>query len=234
MLHSVAKLLVGRPSTLMLAFGVPIAIVAWDRPAPAPVRTSSAVSPQFAAAVQTAAAPRKIEAQSFINRPRPEPVFTGASARYREEILQASRETGVDPQALIILLSIECPSGNPSCHSYADAQGLFQVMPGTAVEIQSATGWPCVTQPYDPLTSIRCGSWYFAQQMKLASELWVPDYEAPLLGAAGMLYNGGPGHWPKIRQHVAAGGRVCEAPVYQQQRDWCNAFVTAWREAGRQ
>lgn len=222
-MQRLVQTLVSKPVTVLAAVVGPVLFSAWDQRASAPAAASQALTDSFSSAVLTAAAPR----------PTPAVAFTGVAAHYQDEIMEGSRTSGVDPLALAILLSIECPSGDPACLSYAGARGLFQVMPGTARGIEIATGFPCTSQAYDPQTSINCGSWYFAQQMRLASALWSPGRDSDLLGAAGMLYNGGPGWWPKIRDHMASGGEICSAPVTGQQQSWCTKMVTAWAEAGR-
>ncbi len=153
---------------------------------------------------------------------------------YESEIRQAAADVGLDPLALAILAAIECPSGNSGCTSYVGARGLAQVMPGTATLIEGATGYPCRAQAHDPLTSLRCGGWYYVQALRAASPLWSPGHEADALGAAGIGYNGGPGLIPGVVAHVQAGGAVCDAPVPAESRRWCTMARDMWTRAGRQ
>jgi hypothetical protein len=149
-------------------------------------------------------------------------------------IRQAARELGLDPLALAILAAIECPSGNAACTSYVGARGLAQVMPATGATIEAATGYPCSSQAHDPLTSLRCGGWYYVQCLRAAAPLWADGREVDAIGAAGSGYNGGPGFIPAIVRHVQAGGAVCEAPVPAESRRWCSMATDMWRKAGRQ
>jgi hypothetical protein len=164
--------------------------------------------------------------------PFPEWLGAGVMAHERD-IRTAARELDLDPLALAILVSIECPSGNAACTSYAGARGIAQVMPGTAATIQGVTGYPCATSPHDPLTSIRCGGWYFREGLRQASGVWRAGDEAPALGAAGIGYNAGHGYIGVVVSHVRAGGYVCDAPAPAESRKWCNLFVDAWKRAGR-
>ena len=163
------------------------------------------------------------------------PDWLGSGVKEHEgAIVAAARELDLDPLALAILVSIECPSGNAECTSYAGARGIAQVMPETARSIQGLTGYPCAVSPHGPLTSIRCGGWYFREGLRQASDVWRAGSEAAALGAAGIGYNAGHGYIPVVLSHVRAGGYVCDAPVPAQSRQWCKLFLSAWRKAGRE
>lgn len=157
-------------------------------------------------------------------------------------IHQVAAETGLDPLALAILVAIECVTGDPYCTSPDGARGLGQVMPGTAADIEAATGYPCTAQPYDPLTSLQCGGWYFVQAMRAAGALWSPDLERYAIGAAGIGYNSGPGNIPHVVRHVRAGGDPCTTPHpdsfsaqnWEQPLSWCRQALDMWARAGRQ
>ncbi len=80
-----------------------------------------------------------------------------ASVPYGAEITQAAQANGLDPALLAGLIKQE--SGfNPSAGSGAGAQGLTQLMPGTA----STLG---VSNPLDPVQSINGGAKYLKQQL---------------------------------------------------------------------
>lgn len=149
-------------------------------------------------------------------------------------IYQAADDVSIDPLALALLVSIECPTGNPSCTSHAGARGLGQVMPATAQVIEDATGWPCTSDPFDPLTSLRCGGWYYLERLRGAASAWAPHDEAPALGVAGIGYHDGPFSvgYAAAREVARAGGDPCAAAgVSAQGRAWCRQMVSGWRRA---
>ena len=160
---------------------------------------------------------------------------------WEAEIHEAAARVDLDPLALAILVSIECPSGNPRCLSSVGARGLTQVMPKTARHIQDATGLPCADNPFDGATSLRCGAWYLRECMRLGSALWAPGREAETIGAAGIGYNAGPGRIAGVVAHVKGGGAACAAPPpddfslenWQQPLSWCRQALDMWRRAGR-
>jgi soluble lytic murein transglycosylase-like protein len=84
-------------------------------------------------------------------------VSGGESSEYEGMIEQAAARNGLDPAVLHGLIQQE--SGfNPSATSSAGAQGLTQLMPGTA----SSLG---VANPLDPAESIEGGARYLGQLM---------------------------------------------------------------------
>ena len=90
-------------------------------------------------------------------------------------IEREARKQGIDP--LIVELIIQQESAfDPYATSGAGAQGLMQLMPGTA----SLLG---VTDPYDVEQNVAAGTLYFAQQLRRFQDL----------GMALAAYNAGPG-----------------------------------------
>ena len=99
-----------------------------------------------------------------------------ASVPYGAEITAAAKRHGLDPALLAGL--IEQESGfNANARSGAGAQGLTQLMPGTAAGLG-------VTDPLDPAQSIEGGAKYLAQQL----ERFGGDVARALAA-----YNAGPG-----------------------------------------
>jgi len=152
---------------------------------------------------------------------------------WEAEIRAASSEAGLDPLALAAVMATECPSGNERCLSSAGAMGLLQVMPDTAKYIQSVTGFPCLSNPFDGLTSLRCGAWYLVECLKASNDLWLHGVEGPALGVAAAGYNGGPGFIPGMVAKIKAGSGVCESHPYAESRRECQQVLDVWHRAGR-
>ena len=115
---------------------------------------------------------------------------------YSGFISKASAQYGVDPELLKAVLSAES-GGNALAKSSAGAQGLMQLMPGTAAELG-------VTNPYDPEQNISGGANYLSQMLKA----YGGDVSKALAA-----YNWGPGNlsknpdsasWPKETQDYVA------------------------------
>jgi soluble lytic murein transglycosylase-like protein len=99
-----------------------------------------------------------------------------ASVPYGAEITAAAKRHGLDPALLAGL--IEQESGfNANARSGAGAQGLTQLMPGTAAGLG-------VTDPLDPAQSIDGGAKYLAEQL---------DRFGGDVARALAAYNAGPG-----------------------------------------
>jgi len=83
---------------------------------------------------------------------------TGAAANpFTAEISAAAQRNGVDPALLTGLIHAES-NFDPSATSPAGAQGLTQLMPGTAASLG-------VTNPLDPDQAIEGGAKYLRQQL---------------------------------------------------------------------
>jgi soluble lytic murein transglycosylase-like protein len=101
---------------------------------------------------------------------------TGAPTAYDAQIQAAASKHGVDAALLKGLIRAES-NFNPSAKSPAGAQGLTQLMPGTARSLG-------VTNPLDPAQAIDGGARYLAQQLKTFGG----DVQKTLAA-----YNAGPG-----------------------------------------
>jgi soluble lytic murein transglycosylase-like protein len=107
----------------------------------------------FAATLATASAPAPMTAANAAGAST-----LPAGTPYGAEITVAAQRNGLDPALLAGLIKQE--SGfNPNAGSPAGAQGLCQLMPGTARGLG-------VTNLHDPVQSIEGGAKYLAQQLK--------------------------------------------------------------------
>ncbi len=100
----------------------------------------------------------------------------GTPSPYDDMIKQAADEAGVPP-ALVKAVAKAESGFNPHAGSPAGAQGLMQLMPGTARGLG-------VTDPFDPLQSLRGGAKYLRAQL----DRFGGDYAKALAA-----YNAGPG-----------------------------------------
>ncbi|MDX6376881.1 MAG: hypothetical protein QOE98_1184, partial [Gaiellaceae bacterium] len=100
----------------------------------------------------------------------------GTPSPYDDMIKQAAAEAGVPP-ALVKAVAKAESGFNPRAGSPAGAQGLMQLMPGTARGLG-------VTDPFDPMQSLRGGAKYLRAQL----DRFGGDYSKALAA-----YNAGPG-----------------------------------------
>ena len=104
------------------------------------------------------------------------PGTSGGDGPYKAEIDAAAAKYGIDPALLRGLIHQES-NFNPSAGSPAGAQGLCQLMPGTAAALGC-------TNPLDPAQSIDAGAKYLRQQL---------DAFGGDVSKALAAYNAGPG-----------------------------------------
>lgn len=164
------------------------------------------------------------------------------------DILASALEHGVDPWVWGAVIVVECPLGVESrpfasCQytNGSDAGGLAQVTGGTAEMIAAASGYPCVTQRLDPVTSLRCGAYHFRDLLRAAGSYWSPDNEEPAILLASIAYNAGPGStaYTGARALAAGGGDVCagipagfDAQTHRYCREMRGMWVTTLSERG--
>jgi soluble lytic murein transglycosylase-like protein len=100
----------------------------------------------------------------------------GSPTRFDGQIQAAATKYGLDPALLKALIRQES-NFNPNAGSPAGAQGLTQLMPGTAASLG-------VTDPHDPAQAIDGGAKYLKQQL----DAFGGDVQKALAA-----YNAGPG-----------------------------------------
>lgn len=118
-------------------------------------------------------------------------------------VADGAARSGVSP-ALINAVIMAESAGNPNAVSVAGAQGLMQLMPGTAADCG-------ISDPFDPQQNVECGSQY------LHTLLARYGNNIELAVAA---YNAGPG----------AVDRYHGVPPYSQTQVYVQRVLTAYRD----
>jgi len=182
------------------------ALIAGTQPAPVATQSSS-----FAA--QLAGATSPVSSPTATTAAMATTAATGVSelpadVPYGAEITAAAKKYGIDPALLAGLVKQE--SGfNPNAGSAAGAQGLTQLMPGTARSLGC-------TNPLDPAQAIDAGARYLRQQL----DAFGGDVTRALAA-----YNAGPG----------AVKRYGGVPPYAETQNYVRAVqanAAAYRAAG--
>jgi soluble lytic murein transglycosylase-like protein len=146
------------------------ALLTFSPPPPAAPAAAGAPSTAFDAQLASAMGPSSATATTAAT------TTTGGGTPYAAEITAAATRNGVDPNVLSGLIRAES-NFDPSATSPAGAQGLTQLMPGTAAGLG-------VTNPLDPAQSIEGGARYLRQQL---------DHFGGDVTKALAAYNAGPG-----------------------------------------
>lgn len=122
------------------------------------------------------------------------PWIPASVKRWQPLIQEMAHKYDIDPNLVAIIMTIES-GGNPQARSGVGAEGLMQIMPGTAKDIAQKY----LTSPVksydilDPRTNIEFGTAYLAYlRNEFGSANQGPTWNetAELIGAG---YNGGPG-----------------------------------------
>ena len=132
-------------------------------------------------------------------------VNNGGTGDIRGMAVQAAQKAGVDPGLFLSLVEAES-NFNPAAVSGAGAQGLTQLMPGTAKMLG-------VQNPFDPQQNLEGGARYLAQMMRQFNG------DVKLALAA---YNAGPGAVER------AGG----VPPYKETQNYVKRITDLWVARG--
>jgi soluble lytic murein transglycosylase-like protein len=115
-------------------------------------------------------------------------------------VAEASNNNGVPPGLIRAVMMAES-AGDPSAISLAGAQGLMQLMPGTAAS--------CRIDPFDPSENVQCGTSYLRQLLD--------RYHGNVTFAVA-AYNAGPG----------AVDRYHGIPPYAETRAYVTRVISAY------
>ncbi|WP_243359737.1 lytic transglycosylase domain-containing protein [Fundidesulfovibrio terrae] len=117
------------------------------------------------------------------------------SAQVKGWIRQASAKHGLDPCLVQALIEIES-GGDQAAVSPKGAQGLMQIMPGTARDLK-------LDDPFDPTANIDAGSRYLREQLRTFGDvrLALAAYNA---GPEAVRKFAGVPPYPETQRYVAA------------------------------
>jgi soluble lytic murein transglycosylase len=103
---------------------------------------------------------------------------------YRDDVNRNAKAFDLDPYSVAGLIRQETEF-NPNAHSYANAYGLMQLIPGTGrmMARQAGVTIPTTSRLFDPSLSIQLGTRYLRQQL----DTWDGDWYETLAA-----YNAGP------------------------------------------
>jgi soluble lytic murein transglycosylase-like protein len=167
---------------------------------------------QQASAHITDAAPDRLHplselAAGRLNSAAAEDVVAAIARTFPAEIAAAAKRAQISEALLIAVIAAES-RGNPKAVSSAGAQGLAQLMPGTARRFQ-------VTNAFDPAQNLRGSADYLSILLKMFGE-------DTLLALAG--YNAGEN---AVIRHKGV-------PPYAETRDYVPIVLSYWQAASAQ
>lgn len=150
----------------------------------------------------------------------------------QDGLVHQAEEAGIDPSWAYAILRAES-AWMPDARSGADARGLMQLLPSTAVLVAKRNGldWGGDDSLYDPATNIALGTRYLAQMAQRFNG-------APWLASA--AYNAGPGkvdQWLDARGTLAPDLFVATIP-YKETREYVArvmafSVIYDWRQHGK-
>ncbi|MGI6160420.1 MAG: lytic transglycosylase domain-containing protein [Christensenellales bacterium] len=164
--------------------------------------------------------PQKEEAiDNTTMQPKPKVKAVSGSSKYDVIIAAAAQETGLDAALIKAVIRAES-SFNASAVSYAGAQGLMQLMPGTARELG-------VSNAFDAEQNIKGGATYLKKQLDRFDDIRL----------ALAAYNTGPGRISKLNITDASDteqyGRIASGVrgYVSKVMEYYDAYSTAGKEA---
>jgi len=138
---------------------------------------------------------------------------------YEPEVLAAAQEFDLDPLLLWAIMYTESRY-DPEALSWAQAQGLMQLIPSTAAWAAESADIPFTPlDAYDIRTNIRLGAWYLH---------WLLDYFDGDLELAITAYNGGPGNVSIWNEQAETREDFLRWIGFDEAREYVNRVLTVY------
>jgi len=132
-------------------------------------------------------------------------------SQYQSIVSSAANRYGVDAGLVAAIIQAES-SFNANAKSPAGAQGLMQLMPGTARGLG-------IRDPYNPEQNVMGGTQYISQMLR--------KYNDPQLALA--AYNWGPGNLDKAIKKYGADWSKIRANAPKETRNYVDKVMKNWR-----